>query len=621
MGWGKAEIVSSLTSFFRCAAFASLFVGAITWSRPPTEVPSEIALRAQKLKNSVERLPYGSQLHRNFLVNRYLFKPDEIHFSAPVPLILREGLDPQLPIQNPDRPVVDIQTYDVVIIGSGPAGLTAGVYLTDAGKRVLVLEKNRDLGGLAASGNRLGLQFARGGAYFASAADELLEIYKHIGLENYEEQFAIPEPIDTYAWNDRTFEEIWNDETLKDMPASFAALKYALKRLEDDNRVPDQPFEFFPWIEETDSITMEEWVRRIPRMLEYWAPDDEKAAKVLEELKKFGDLEDEDLMKGPLGLLELYGRSALGDHPTEISAAAFINFYLNELETRYTGNRGAGEVSHSAYQKLLTRPKLARFKTGARVTKVEMSSRSPKTDYEKIHGSGVEVTYESNGILYKVFAKDAVFAAPLRLANKTIVNYETLAPEQHKLTNELEYRDYMVINVHVAGHPWVSAYDLWVRRDSDYSQEWITDIIDGRWMDFKGREMPRTDDRGVLTIYMPLDKEKSRGKMSREEAMRLATVGIEQMKSFLDPLIEKEGGEPISVLAAEVNFWEDAIHVAKPGHFRAARKLQKPVGRIHFANNNIGTPSIEEALYRGKRVAEEINRAETCEGALSRAAR
>ena len=31
--------------------------------------------------------------------------------------------------------------YDVIIIGSGPAGLTAGIYLRRADKNVLILEK------------------------------------------------------------------------------------------------------------------------------------------------------------------------------------------------------------------------------------------------------------------------------------------------------------------------------------------------------------------------------------------------------------------------------------------------------------------------------------------------
>ena len=39
--------------------------------------------------------------------------------------------------------------YDVIIIGAGPAGLTAAYELSDSNKRVLVLEKKPQVGGLA----------------------------------------------------------------------------------------------------------------------------------------------------------------------------------------------------------------------------------------------------------------------------------------------------------------------------------------------------------------------------------------------------------------------------------------------------------------------------------------
>ena len=37
--------------------------------------------------------------------------------------------------------------YDVIIIGSGPKGLTAAAYLSKVGLKVLVLEKRHEAGG------------------------------------------------------------------------------------------------------------------------------------------------------------------------------------------------------------------------------------------------------------------------------------------------------------------------------------------------------------------------------------------------------------------------------------------------------------------------------------------
>ena len=39
--------------------------------------------------------------------------------------------------------------YDLVIIGAGPAGLTAAYELGDSGKKVIILEKKEQVGGLA----------------------------------------------------------------------------------------------------------------------------------------------------------------------------------------------------------------------------------------------------------------------------------------------------------------------------------------------------------------------------------------------------------------------------------------------------------------------------------------
>ena len=37
--------------------------------------------------------------------------------------------------------------FDVIILGGGPNGLTAGAYLARAGQKVLILEKRHEMGG------------------------------------------------------------------------------------------------------------------------------------------------------------------------------------------------------------------------------------------------------------------------------------------------------------------------------------------------------------------------------------------------------------------------------------------------------------------------------------------
>jgi len=53
-------------------------------------------------------------------------------------------------------------SYDTVIVGGGIAGLTATVYAARAGQKVLLIEKNRELGGLVNTFSRNGFQFDAG---------------------------------------------------------------------------------------------------------------------------------------------------------------------------------------------------------------------------------------------------------------------------------------------------------------------------------------------------------------------------------------------------------------------------------------------------------------------------
>ncbi len=72
--------------------------------------------------------------------------------------------------------------YDVIIVGGGASGLTAAAYLSRAGRTVLLLEKEDQLGGLVNSFNRDGFIFDGGLRAFDSAG-VLLPMLNKLGLE------------------------------------------------------------------------------------------------------------------------------------------------------------------------------------------------------------------------------------------------------------------------------------------------------------------------------------------------------------------------------------------------------------------------------------------------------
>jgi hypothetical protein len=220
--------------------------------------------------------------------------------------------------------------------------------------------------------------------------------------------------------------------------------------------------------------------------------------------------------------------------------------------------------------------------------------------------TGVEVCYVQDGMTRRALGRDAVFAAPLRVALKAIPELASKAPEKRSLIEGLEYRHYEVVNLHVKGHPWKDTYDLWIRDDKTYSKDDPTDLIDGRWMDFQGNKLPRTDDMGVLTVYYPLPAEVVGKGFDNAKVIEIAERAASKATQIMTPLIAERhpGGQAIKILAIEANRWPFSIHIAAPGHLvNKSKTLAAPVGRIYFGNNNIGVPSIDEALYRGHEAA------------------
>lgn len=61
--------------------------------------------------------------------------------------------------QTPEPDGSSSETWDVVVVGAGPGGLTCGAYLAANGKRVLVLEANQVVGGSTQVFRRAGNKF------------------------------------------------------------------------------------------------------------------------------------------------------------------------------------------------------------------------------------------------------------------------------------------------------------------------------------------------------------------------------------------------------------------------------------------------------------------------------
>jgi protoporphyrinogen oxidase len=77
-----------------------------------------------------------------------------------------------------------MKTGPVVIIGAGPAGLTAAYVLSKAGVQSIVLEKDQMVGGIARTVNYKGYYFDIGGHRFFTKVESVEKIWKEVLAEN-----------------------------------------------------------------------------------------------------------------------------------------------------------------------------------------------------------------------------------------------------------------------------------------------------------------------------------------------------------------------------------------------------------------------------------------------------
>ncbi|MGO1545338.1 MAG: flavin monoamine oxidase family protein [Gulosibacter sp.] len=155
---------------------------------------------------------------------------------------------------------MDEITRDVVVIGAGPAGLTAARRLVEAGKSVAVLEARDRVGGRTWSDTIDGAFFEIGGQWVSPDQTAIASLAQELGLELFD-RYREGDSVFLTEDGERT---VYSSDDLPVGPKSHEGLEAARKEL---NRLAAEIEPAAPWdhpqAAEFDAISFENWLRSI----------------------------------------------------------------------------------------------------------------------------------------------------------------------------------------------------------------------------------------------------------------------------------------------------------------------------------------------------------------------
>ena len=336
----------------------------------------------------------------------------------------------QPPVISNEAALPEGPVLDTIVVGGGLSGLAALWKLKN--RHAKLLEWSPQAGGLAANGHGHGLTYARGAAYFTHPEGEVGRLYHELGLGRAD-KLEIPQPVDSYLEDHYLIRNVW-EEGLQKLPEEFRRFKAFVEKLSEEGKIGDAPLE-----------------------------------ECSAEVQAFDHLTAAQLI-APFGprvkaFLDCYCRSALGAESEQLSAMAFLNFYVDEFGERYAFRGGTGGVAEQLERKI------RRLAPHAIQTKAFVYDVHHRAD------GLVEVRYQQANKNHTLLAKKVIMALPLSATAQVV---RDLPQSRKESFGSLEHANYLVHNIFTPEVVFDQSYDTWVKGAS------FSDIIVGRWQQTHG---------------------------------------------------------------------------------------------------------------------------------------
>jgi len=443
---------------------------------------------------------------------------------------------------------------DVIIAGGGMSGLIAALRLKQAGRKVIVLELEPEVGGNASSGRNEVSAYPWGAHYLPTPTPDMKDVCALVeelgfGLPgNWDETQLCHDPDERLFIRGR-----WQDGFVPDYGVSaaaraemvrFAAAMDDFKKLRgsDGRRAFAIPVDESSKDEEItalDQLTMAEWMSR-------------------------ENYNDPDLR----WYVNYSCRDDYGAGIERVSAWAGIHYFASrESHDVLTWPEGNGHIAH------LLRDRLEGcLMTGKLVTRMTPEGRIEAIDAK----TGAVSAWQADAI---------VCAMPRFIAQRLIPGMEGQAAP--------EYAPWMVANLTVSG---------------PVSETWDNVLKDGKSLGYvvaTHQSLSPIQGPTVITWYQPLDH------LPPVEARKEA-LGKSYQAWCDDILNEISGPHPSlreKLTHLDVWLWGHAMAVPLPGviHGPVRAAMNQPLGKIHFAHSDMSGLSIfEEACHWGHQAARAI---------------